>query len=49
MSARGGAPPACQVTGRGGSPCPDQAEVKLADSLGDSVWACLPQSGGMLS
>ena len=21
--------------------CPDQAEVKLADSRGDSAWACL--------
>src|SRR6201986_229774 len=37
VSARGGAPQACQVTGRDGGRCPDPAEVKLADSLGDSV------------
>jgi hypothetical protein len=49
VSARGGAPPGCQVTGQGGSPCPDQAEMKLVGSLGDSVRACLPQNGGMLS
>src|SRR6201995_1314412 len=41
-SARGGAPRACQVTGRDGPRCPERAEVKLADSAGDSVWACLP-------
>ena len=41
VSARGGAPRVCQVTGPDGRRCPDQAEVKLADSLGDSVWACL--------
>lgn len=40
-SVRGGAPQACQVTAPDGQRCPDQAEVKLADSLGDSVWACL--------
>jgi catechol 2,3-dioxygenase-like lactoylglutathione lyase family enzyme len=40
-SARGGAPQACQVSGRDGGRCPDQAEVKLADSLGDSAWTCL--------
>ena len=37
----GGAPQACQAAGRDGGRCPDRAEVKLADSLGDSVWACL--------
>lgn len=41
VSARGGAPQACHATSRDGGRCPDQAEVKLADSLGDSVWACL--------
>ncbi len=34
VSARGGAPQACQITGRDGGRCPDQAEVKLADSRG---------------
>jgi hypothetical protein len=41
VSARGGALQGCQVTGRDGRRCPNQAEVKLADSLGDSAWACL--------
>jgi catechol 2,3-dioxygenase-like lactoylglutathione lyase family enzyme len=48
VSARGGAPQACQVTGRDGGRCPEQAEVKLADSLGDSVWACLPHAEDIL-
>ena len=48
VSARGGAPQACQVTGRDGGRCPGQAEVKLADSLGDSVWACLPHAEEIL-
>jgi catechol 2,3-dioxygenase-like lactoylglutathione lyase family enzyme len=48
VSARGGAPRACQVTGREGGRCPGQAEVKLADSLGDSVWACLPHAEEIL-
>jgi catechol 2,3-dioxygenase-like lactoylglutathione lyase family enzyme len=48
VSARGGAPQACQVTGRDGGRCPNQAEVKLADSLGDSVWACLPHAEEIL-
>ncbi len=48
VSARGGAPQACQVTGRDGGRCPDPAEVKLADSAGDSVWACLPHAEEIL-
>lgn len=48
VSARGGPPRACQVTGRDGSRCPDQAEVKLADSLGDSAWFCLPHAEEIL-
>jgi catechol 2,3-dioxygenase-like lactoylglutathione lyase family enzyme len=48
VSARGGALQACQVTGRDGGRCPDPAEVKLADSLGDSVWACLPHAEEIL-
>ena len=48
VSARGGAPQACQVTGRDGGRCPDQAEVKLADSLGDSAWVCLPHAEEIL-
>ena len=48
VSARGGAPHACQVTGRDGGRCPDQAEVKLADSAGDSAWVCLPHAEQIL-
>jgi catechol 2,3-dioxygenase-like lactoylglutathione lyase family enzyme len=48
VSARGGAPQACQVTGRDGGRCPGPAEVKLADSAGDSVWACLPHAEEIL-
>jgi predicted enzyme related to lactoylglutathione lyase len=48
VSARGGTPQACQVTGPDGRRCPDQAEVKLADSLGDSVWACLKHAEQIL-
>jgi hypothetical protein len=48
VSARGGAPRACQVTGRDGGRCPDQGEVKLADSLDGSVWACLPHAEEIL-
>ncbi len=48
VSARGGAPQACQVTGRDGGRCPDRAEVRLADSLGDSAWVCLPHAEEML-
>ena len=40
-ASRGGATQACQVTGPDSQRCPDQAEIKLADSLGDSAWACL--------
>ena len=48
MSARGGAQYACQVTDLDGGRCPNQAEVKLADSLGDSAWVCLPHADEIL-
>jgi predicted enzyme related to lactoylglutathione lyase len=32
--------PRCQIPTRDGA-CPKEAEIKLADSWGDSVWACL--------
>jgi|SRR5215469_1803628 len=48
VSARGGAPQTCQVTARDGERCPNQAEVKLADSLGDSAWVCLPHAEEIL-
>jgi catechol 2,3-dioxygenase-like lactoylglutathione lyase family enzyme len=48
VSARGGAPPRCQVISRASGRCPDRAEVKLADSRGDSVWVCLPHAEEIL-
>ena len=48
VAARGGAPRACEVTGPDGRRCPNQAEVKLADSLGDSAWVCLAHAGQIL-
>jgi len=41
VAAQGGTSHACEVRGQGGRPCPNMAEVKLADSLGDSAWVCL--------
>jgi catechol 2,3-dioxygenase-like lactoylglutathione lyase family enzyme len=38
---RGGAPAACQIGLADGGPCEQPAEVKLADSWGDTVWGCL--------
>ncbi|MEU4482112.1 VOC family protein [Micromonospora sp. NPDC023966] len=38
---RGGAPARCQIGSPRGEPCPEPAEVKLADSWGDTVWGCL--------
>ncbi len=48
VAARGGAPRACEVTGPDGQRCPNQAEVKLADSFGDSGWVCLMHAGQIL-
>ncbi len=41
VSRRGGAPAGCQVGLTDGTPCPEPAEVKLADPWGETVWACL--------
>ena len=38
---RGGAPATCQVGMTDGTPCPQAADVKLADPWGETVWACL--------
>ena len=38
---RGGAPATCQIGLADGSSCEQPAEVKLADSWGDTVWGCL--------
>jgi catechol 2,3-dioxygenase-like lactoylglutathione lyase family enzyme len=37
----GASTPGCQVRSFHGVPCEQSAEVKLADSAGDTVWACL--------
>lgn len=47
VASRGEAPQ-CEVTGQDGRRCPDQAEVKLADSRGDSAWACLTHAEQIL-
>ncbi|MGH3188399.1 MAG: VOC family protein [Streptosporangiaceae bacterium] len=41
VASQGGTSHACQVRGPDARPCPNKAEVKLADSLGDSAWVCL--------
>ena len=41
ISRRGGAPEACQAGTGNGSRCTSPAEIKLADSWGTTVWACL--------
>lgn len=41
---RGRSPAHCQIGGPGGEPCHEPAEVKLADSWGDTVWGCLPHA-----
>ncbi|WBC07885.1 VOC family protein [Micromonospora sp. WMMA1947] len=38
---RDGAPGHCQIGGPRGEPCVEPAEVKLADSWGDTAWGCL--------
>ncbi len=48
VAARGGAPQACEAAGPGGRRCRNQAEVKLADSVGDSAWACLTHAEQIL-
>ncbi|MFF5174658.1 VOC family protein [Micromonospora sp. NPDC000089] len=41
VSRRGGAPARCQIGAPDGEACPEAAEVKLADSWGDTVWSCV--------
>ena len=48
VSSRGGTPQACQASGPDNMRCPNQAEVKLADSLGDSAWVCLTHAEQIL-
>lgn len=44
VSRRGGAPAICQVPATDGTACPRPAEIKLADTWGATVWACLPHA-----
>jgi catechol 2,3-dioxygenase-like lactoylglutathione lyase family enzyme len=48
LAARGGTTAACQVTDYQGEACRQRAEVKLADSRGDTVWACLAHADEVL-
>jgi len=48
VSARGGIGHQCQVRDRQGRPCPNRAEVKLADSMGDRAWVCLVHADEIL-
>jgi catechol 2,3-dioxygenase-like lactoylglutathione lyase family enzyme len=41
ISRRGGAPATCQIPAVNGSACAQPAEIKLADTWGVTVWACL--------
>lgn len=41
VNRRGGAPARCQIGGTRGESCPEPAEVKLADSWGDTAWGCM--------
>ena len=48
VEARGGTTATCQVGEFHGVPCRKKADVKLADSAGDTVWACLAHADEIL-
>jgi catechol 2,3-dioxygenase-like lactoylglutathione lyase family enzyme len=48
VSAQGGTTVSCQVPSLTGTPCPDRAEVKLADTSGDVAWVCLAHAEEIL-
>lgn len=48
VQARGGTTVTCQVSDFDGAACRRKAEVKLADSGGDTVWACLVHADEIL-
>lgn len=48
VAARGGTRAGCQIYSADHKPCPQKAVVKLADSAGDSVWACLDHADELL-
>jgi catechol 2,3-dioxygenase-like lactoylglutathione lyase family enzyme len=49
VAARGGTAYGCQVRDGQGNPCPNQADVKLADALGDAAWVCLTHADEILT
>ena len=48
VEARGGTTRMCQVSDAGGAPCGKRAEVRLADAVGDTAWACLAHADEIL-
>lgn len=48
VAARGGTTLVCQVHSPHRAPCQKRADVKLADSGGDTVWACLDHADEVL-
>jgi catechol 2,3-dioxygenase-like lactoylglutathione lyase family enzyme len=48
VAARGGITALCQVCDSYGKPCISKAEVRLADPLGSSIWACLDHADEIL-
>ena len=48
VASRGGSTPVCQVSDVDGNQCGLRASVKLADSAGDSLWACLDHADEIL-
>jgi hypothetical protein len=48
VASRGGTTIACQVSDIDGNPCGQPASVKLADSAGDALWACLDHADEIL-
>jgi catechol 2,3-dioxygenase-like lactoylglutathione lyase family enzyme len=48
VAARGGTGNSCQVRDLAGLPCPNKAELKLADAVGDVAWVCLAHADEIL-
>ncbi len=48
VAAEGGTTASCLVGDPHGGPCPRKADVKLADSAGNMVWACLTHADEIL-
>jgi catechol 2,3-dioxygenase-like lactoylglutathione lyase family enzyme len=48
VEAHGGTTASCQARSLHGMPCRQKADVKLADSGGDTVWACLAHADEIL-